>query len=163
MFRRHDRPAALFDPRRPAAETARTVRALDLGHRLRNTIGSVRWILGDDVLIVDAAAVADERSDAPAGRLVALDERGARIATGDGDLLVTAISTAEGAPADLADVLARHGISVGGDVPPPDGDLVSATTELEPVLARDERFWLDRLAAHPLTSPVAGTGTSAPP
>ena len=93
MFRRHDRPAVLFDPRRPAAETARAVRALDLGHRLRNTIGSVRWVLGDDVLVVDAAAVADERSDAPAGRLVALDERGARIATDDGDLLVTAIST----------------------------------------------------------------------
>ena len=53
MFRRHDRPARVFDPAGRRRRRRATVRALDLGHRLRNTIGSVRWVLGDDVLIVD--------------------------------------------------------------------------------------------------------------
>ena len=65
----------LLDPAAPAAESARAVRALDLGHRLRNTIGSVRLVLGDDVLVVDAAHVEAADVDAAPGTLVALDER----------------------------------------------------------------------------------------
>ena len=41
--------AAVRPRRRPAAEQVRAVRALDLGHRLRNTIGCVRLVAGDAV------------------------------------------------------------------------------------------------------------------
>src|SRR5687767_12846085 len=47
VYMRHDRPAHVFDPARPAVDSVRAVRALDLGHRLRNSIGSVRWVVGD--------------------------------------------------------------------------------------------------------------------
>src|SRR5690606_8007972 len=45
MFGKFKRPAVLFDPATPAEATERTVRAITVGNRLRNTLGSVRLLL----------------------------------------------------------------------------------------------------------------------
>jgi natural product biosynthesis luciferase-like monooxygenase protein len=149
LFRRYDRPALVLDPAAPAAESARAVRALDFGHRLRNPIGAARLVLGEESYVVDGARATESLgSDAP-GTLVALDDDGARIATSDGDLIVTALSTPEGTRVALATVAHRHGLAIGANVPSPPTQLVAAVAELEPELARHEIFWLDRLAAAP--------------
>ena len=162
VFLRHDRPARLLDPAAPAAESVRTVRALDLGHRLRNTIGVVRLVLGDDAYVVDAAHTVDQRSSAPAGSLVQLDADGARIATSDGDLVLSALSTLEGNAVDIVQVFTHHGIAPGARVPSPTPELVEAVTELEPKLARDEGFWLERVArTEPTVPPMSSGGTGS--
>ena len=135
MFKRHDRPAELFDPWRPSVEMARVVRALDLGHRMRNPVGVVRMVLGGDEYVVDAATVAEASSGAPPGRLVSIDRDGARIATSDGDIVIAALSMPEGDPVDVSDAFAGHGLAPGDTVPTPDPALVDALRELEPVLA----------------------------
>ncbi len=161
MFMRHDRPARLLDPAAPAAESARAVRALDLGHWLRNTIGSVRLVLADEVVVVDAAHV-EASSDAAPGTIVSLDERGARLATADGDLAITAVSLADGTATTIADVFGRHGLAAGDVVPSPPAGLLAAIAETEPALARDEAFWLDRcIRAEPVQLPLSGTGRAS--
>ena len=157
VFMRHDRPARLLDPLAPAARSARDVRALDLGHRLRNTVGSVRWVLGDDVFVVEAAHVAPDASGAPAGTLVAVDDVGARIATPDGDLVVTSVAMPNGTAVAVADVLASRGLAAGATVPAPRAGLADDIAALEPALSRHEQFWLRRLSAVEPTSPPVGT------
>ena len=146
VFMRHDRPAQVFDPARPAVESVRAIRALDLGHRLRNSIGSVRWVVGTDLLVIDSAAVASDPSGRPAGTVVAADDAGVRIATSDGDVLITALSTATGRTTTPAALAAEHGIAPGIVVPSPDAALVGTIADVEPTLSRHELFWIDRLA-----------------
>jgi natural product biosynthesis luciferase-like monooxygenase protein len=160
VFRRHDRPAVLLDPTRPAAESARAVRALDFGHLLRNPIGSVRLVLGDESFVVERAARLEPLESSVPGTLVKLDDDGARIATPDGDLWLSALSTAEGGAVDIASVGRRHGWEAGASIPTPHEDLVAALAELEPVLARNEHYWLDRLAQTPPTPLPATTTTT---
>ncbi len=156
VFRRYDRPARLFDPRQPASETARTVRALDLGHRLRNPVGVVRLVVGDEVVVVDAVTEAEPSSAAP-GTVMASDGDGVRIATADRDILITAASTPEGVGLDLPDAFRRLGLGSGDVLAPPPAELMTAVGELETVLARDESFWLGRVAAvDPARPPMLG-------
>ena len=152
-FGRHDRPARLLDPVTSAGDTARAVRALDLGHRLRNTIGVVRLVLGDEVVVVESAHVHEDPSCAPVGTLIAVQDGGARIATSDGDLVIDSASAADGTPIDLCAMFARHGFDVGDVIPSPSPSLVAAIAEVEPALSRDEAFWLDRLERVEPTAP----------
>lgn len=159
MFRRHDRPARVLDPADPAATSARDVRALDLGGRIANTVGAVRWMLGRDAYVVDAATVTgdpDPSAGTP-GTIVVLGAGGVCLATSDGQLLVSRLSTPEGEAVDIADVVRAHGFAVGDVVPVPDPALVAAVGELEPKLAVDEVHWLDQLAANDPVTP-AGAG-----
>ncbi len=158
LFRRYDRPARVLDPKAAAAESVRAVRALDFGHRLRNPIGAPRLVLGEEAYVVDGARATDRLGSHTPGTLVGLDGEGARIATSDGDLIVTALSTPEGTPVDVATVVRHHGLEVGATVPSPPTELAAAVTELEPELARHELFWLDRLADAPPT--IAATTDS---
>jgi natural product biosynthesis luciferase-like monooxygenase protein len=160
LFRRHDRPARLLDPQAPAAESARAVRALDFGHRLRNPIGAVRLVLDDETYVIDGVRELEPLGSYSPGTIVHLDGDGARIATSVGDLLMTALSTPEGTATDAVTVARRHGLETGATLPSPPAELVAAVTELEPELARHEVFWLDRLAE---TAPtvIAGPTTAS--
>lgn len=156
-FLRHQRPAVLVDPGTPAAATARAVRALDLGNRTTNRIGRVRWLLGDEAYVVEAASAPAGPGSAAPGTVAAIGEDGLRLATVDGDLLVHAVSTPEGETVDLVALAARHGLDVGAVVPAPTPEQVAALRELEPELAVTEERWLDRLAdAHPSSPALAG-------
>ena len=108
MFKRHDRPARLIDPGLPARVAERNVRALDVGRRIANTVGAVRWVLGNESFVVDHAERQDSSRDANPGALVALSADGARIATTEGDLVVKALSTPEGAAVDVVEVMRRR-------------------------------------------------------
>ena len=58
MYRRRQRPVAVVDPNRPAAETARFVRAVQVGDRVVNTVGAAHLVIdGEALVVVDAEAV----------------------------------------------------------------------------------------------------------
>ena len=157
-FRRYDRPAWLLDPTAASVVSAREVRALDLGPRIANTVGSMRWVLGDETYVVTAARVHEEASGAEPGTVVALDGDGVRMATIDGDLVVSALASPEGSPVDVAAVLTAHGVQVGEVVQGASPALLATVADLEPRLARDDSFWLDRLTVAEPSSPPCSAG-----
>ena len=163
MFGKFTRPAAIFDPVTPAALTDRTRRAISLGTRYRNTLGSVRVVLDDDVYVLEETLVLDATDGAASGTIVAIDEQGVRVATSDGDLLLVEVSTPSGAFTCVRDMVASRGLGAGDQFPRPSAALIAAFTAADPQLARSETFWLDRLAGlEPTTVPrVSLTSTDA--
>ena len=144
MFRRYDRPARLFDPRQPASETARTVRALDLGHRLRNPVGVVRLVVGDEV----ARRGRRDRGRARRAPRPAPSWRAMATACALPPPTGTSSSPPPARPRASAwtwpDAFRRLGLGTGDVLAPPPAELMTAVGELETVLARDESFWLGR-------------------
>jgi natural product biosynthesis luciferase-like monooxygenase protein len=108
---RFDRPggATLVDPARPAADTARLVRALDLGGRIENPLGSARLVVGDDVLLVAAARAVATTTGAPPGTVSPRGD-GLHVTTVDGELVVDTFTDADGVAVPTAVVagLFRH-------------------------------------------------------
>jgi natural product biosynthesis luciferase-like monooxygenase protein len=152
MFGKFQRPASVFDARTPAAATERTVRALALGHRYRNTLGVVRLVLGDtafgdDVYVIEAVRVLDATPGVAPGHIVSVDDEGVRVATSDGDLLLVELTTPEGAPTDVRHAVTSRGLGAGSTLPAPVDTMVAELEEVDGRLARSETFWLDRLAS----------------
>jgi natural product biosynthesis luciferase-like monooxygenase protein len=146
MFGKFARPAAILDPTAPAAATDRLRRALSLGVRYRNTLGSLRIVLGDDIYVVEKTAVVDATPGAAPGTIVAIDDAGVRIATTDGDLVLAAVSTPAGAFTCVREMLTGRGLAAGDAFPRPPAELVASFAAADPQLARSETFWLKRLA-----------------
>jgi natural product biosynthesis luciferase-like monooxygenase protein len=148
MFGKFTRPAAVFDPAAPAAATDRLRRALSLGVRYRNTLGSLRIVLGDDVYVVEKTAVVDATPGAAPGTIVSIDDAGVRIATADADLVLAEVSTPAGAFTCAREMVTARGLAAGDTFPSPPAELVAALDAADPQLARSETFWLKRLAGH---------------
>jgi methionyl-tRNA formyltransferase len=162
MFTRHQRPARLLDLDVPARDSARAVRAVDLGHRIPNTVGCVRLVLGDEAYVVSEAQARESESNATAGTVVSVDSDGVAIATSDGDLVVRALTTPDGTTVDVSDLFGRQGLAAGDVVPAVDPSLRAALTELEPQLAADEKLWLDRLASSDPSTPTLSARRDGP-
>jgi methionyl-tRNA formyltransferase len=115
-FGRDKRPEGLIlDAARPAEDLARLVRALDHGG-YRNPLNMARIVIGGRVFLVPRAEVtAPVRATAPArpGTILATEERGLTIATGEGALRLTGLMSADGRAPILA------GITPGMAIDPP--------------------------------------------
>jgi natural product biosynthesis luciferase-like monooxygenase protein len=165
VYYRHQRPASatIVDPQRPAADTVRHFRALDVGVRQRHSLGAVRLVLGDEVLVVDQCEVAPATASARPGAIVAVDTSGLRLATVDEDLLITAASTVQGTPVDLAAVSHRHHLAPGALLGSPDNELLTALDELDAPIAKAETRTINRLrASEPTDLPVVRSATGDP-
>ncbi len=124
---------SLLDPARPAAELARTVRALDFGARVPNPIGVLRAVSGGRGWLVTEASADGTGA-------------GVAVATADGELRVTRITRLDGAPTEPSQV------ELGSGVPP---RLAAALDELDNELARQEPGWISRLSGvNPIELPV---------
>ena len=151
-FGRYDRPIGFLDPSRPSTELDRVARSLDLGHRVRNRVGTMRWVVDDELLLVEDTT--SSPSDRQAQGVVAATGDGVRITTADGDLVVGRLLTASGDvidAGDLPDFFART-------IDPPDRQLVDALTEADRELARNETFWSLRLADFQRSAPAVLDG-----
>ena len=145
MFMRHDRPAIVLDPAAPAAATvARRARA-----RLRSPTPQRprRRSAGCSTATPTWSRQRSPQAPRPTprpGTLLRLDESGARIATSDGDLIVSTITTPEGTPVDLTEVAVRHGLDVGATIAGPPAALIDRLADRERAMSRDELYWIDR-------------------
>ncbi|HEX4980489.1 MAG TPA: formyltransferase family protein, partial [Ilumatobacteraceae bacterium] len=165
LFRKHERPCSVFDPAEAAAVTDRAVRAHAIGDRVRNTLGSVRLVLDDPMTRDDAVYVVNDvrladPTEGAIGSIVALDETSVRMRVADADVVISAISRADGNTVNPSEVVSSHGLGVGSVVPSPDTGLVAALHELDPQLSRHEEAWLDRLGSTEIPSlpPIAAGG-----
>ncbi len=132
MYRRRERPIAVVDPQRSAAENARAIGAVQVGDRVLNTVGAAHLVLGDDALVVTDAEVVDA-SGRPVGS-VAVDSAEIRVATVDGDLVLRDVRRPDGRPAQPT------GTQVSSAA-----DLTRALHEHDPVLSDHEQWWRRQL------------------
>ena len=146
-FGRYQRPVVLLDPTNPASVIDRAVRSLALGPRIRNRIGVVRWIVEDRALVA-AATESAPSSGQPAGTIVSISDDAVQIATGDGDLLITALTTLNGDEVKLGE------LRLPAVVNPPDPRVVSDLNALDEKLARHETYWAGRLAKFEKSQPT---------
>ncbi|MET4129018.1 MupA/Atu3671 family FMN-dependent luciferase-like monooxygenase [Roseovarius sp. MBR-6] len=149
-FGRDKRPEGLIlDAARPAEDLARLVRALDHGG-YRNPLNMARIVIGGRVFLVPRAEVtAPVRATAPArpGTILATEERGLTIATGEGALRLTGLMSADGRAPILA------GITPGMAIDPPHTEAEAALARLAP----QDGAWRRALAAlRPITLPLDG-------
>ena len=143
MLRRRDRPTVVVDPLRPAADTARAIRAIEVGDRVLNTVGSAHLVIGDESLIVGRPVVEDA-SGAPPGSITTDRSGVLRIATVDGDLLLGDVRRPDGTPVEAVDGQAS-----------PAAELARALDEHDPALADQEPWWREHLrGSYPELGPV---------
>ena len=144
---RGDRPEAAIVVRwdRPAAELARLARALDFGG-YANPLGLPRLLVGSEAVAVVAmqALPARDASAAP-GTVVALDGEGLRVATAQGDALVTRLRTLDGDALAIAELAAKHGLARGSVLPVLDAAAAESLGTINAAIARSEAFWTKRL------------------
>lgn len=156
LYRLRNRPIAFVDPTLPAANIHRAVRALNVGDRAANTVGAVRLVLGGEMYVATESALPADiaRPGTLPGTVVGLDSAGLRLATADGDILLSTLRTANGEIIDAAGLGARHGLAVGAVAPAPTPALTAALAELDPKFAGHERWWRRRLEGVEPTAPT---------
>jgi natural product biosynthesis luciferase-like monooxygenase protein len=138
-FGRYDRPIALLDPAVAADDLGRAARAYDLGPRFRNRVGSLRWVVGDDVVLAGATRLLPPGTEAPGTVLFTSD--GPRLRTAAGDLLFVEVTAANG---DELGIDRLQELLPGSATSPPD-HLVQALNAADPTFARHETAWVQRL------------------
>lgn len=142
QYLRAERPFLVLDPAADAAEQVRTARALDLGDRIANGVGGPRLMFGDTAY---AVAVSLAPGDDTPGRVLAAD-RSLRIAASGGALDISDIRVLpSGDRLQPADLLARHGLTMGGQWPSPPAS-ADAAADADRGVAAAERGWAARLA-----------------
>lgn len=152
FFARDERPLVWIDPAVPAADLARGVRALDLGPRIRNRMGSARWVVDGRHLLVGAATALPGSGSAP-GTVLSVDDHGIRMATVDGDLLLSGLTAPDGRALAPAEAAAQMRIAPGATVPGPPAASVDALAAEDRHLARQETHWIERLTTVDATVP----------
>jgi len=152
--------AAYLDFGRPAADSARMIRALDFGGYW-NPVALPRLRLGDETVFVRAGHVVDipVGDGACPGEVLDLTGESLTVATGEGALRLEGIVDGAGRPA-----LLHRRLDTGEVLASPGTDEAEAARAEAARLARHQGFWRDRLArAVPVTVPLAGAGgTKAP-
>lgn len=151
FFGRHDRPdhLGLLDWRRPAAELAARVRALDFGP-YANPLGCAKLITADGRawIVTRATRVADgataEARSATPGTVLAVRSDAFVVATGHGHLEVAEVRPLDGGP-PVGPSAGGMRVRVGDVLPAMSERDRSSFEELSAALSRSESFWLRRL------------------
>jgi natural product biosynthesis luciferase-like monooxygenase protein len=117
-------------------------RSLDFGHT-RNPLGMVKIWLPGGVIVVESARIVTNVYGTP-GRVMRLDADGLCIATADGAIEFSQISTIDGQ--ELADdrLIAEYGIHPGIILPALDPDFAAAITARNQDICRHEQVWAKR-------------------
>jgi natural product biosynthesis luciferase-like monooxygenase protein len=165
-FGRHARPDALavLDFARPAADVARTVRALDHGG-YKNPLAVAKVRTPGGVLVPGGVELpangggGTARAAAAPGTVLAVGAESITVACADGPVMLTRLRCQRGSPLG-ADALARQGIAAGQRLPLLAADTAHALGALGRDAAPAEAAWLRALLdAEPLPVPDGGPGT----
>ncbi len=132
LYKRKDRPLAVIEWSRPAAEIARLVRALDFG-AYANPVASAKLLTAQGVIIVAGVELTEQRSTQPAGTVVAVDAKAVTVATADNDLRLTSLHRSCGSAIDAL----SSGLQAGLRLPSP----TAAMQQRLDATAAHEPFW----------------------
>ncbi|MBY6058112.1 MupA/Atu3671 family FMN-dependent luciferase-like monooxygenase [Leisingera daeponensis] len=158
LFKHSDCPATggMLDFARPAADLARLVRALDTGGYW-NPLCTAKMRIGETVVLAGSAAVTDG-SGAP-GTVLETATGSVKIATGDGTLTLSRLTTPGGQPLDVSTL-----VKAGDLIPSLSASEAEAITARFAAVRGGESHWRQRLAAMqpvqvPLASDAGGSGS----
>ncbi|MGH8760762.1 MAG: formyltransferase family protein, partial [Burkholderiales bacterium] len=145
-FGRHRRPDAgcVLDWSRPATELEALVRALDFGH-YPNPLGSPKIFRDDQALIVMRAQARGDAAGEP-GEVQSIDDHAIRVATGSGELIISALAETNGLAVRIRDVARRWGLVPGVRFARLDPAQSQRLSDMGERLSQAERFWARRLA-----------------
>ncbi len=155
---RDARPAAAarLDFHRPSAELAALVRALDFGG-YRNPLACPKVEIGGRVLLVGKAEAAGAAQGLP-GNVMAVERDSLAVATGEGALRLSGLTTTEGAAVSPADL-----VKPGDTLPSADAVLSDRLTRALAATVKTEPQWRRALAAmQPVAVPLADAAGGAP-
>jgi len=148
--------AARLNFHRPANQLAALVRALDFGGYW-NPIACPKIEIAGQVVLVGTADLAGPAQGLP-GTVMAVDGQGLTVATSEGALRLSALTTPEGIALTATDL-----VSPGASLPSPDATQASHLTNAITAAIRDKAQWRRALAAmHPMPVPLAHAATAAP-
>ncbi len=148
MIRRKDRPAAagVLDWSRPAADLSRLVRALDFGS-YANPVAAAKVLHHQGVWVIGGLEVAATASTLPPGTVVAVDDHGATVATGDQDVRLLSLLSSCGQALPWPWLGEQGVVRVGMRLPLLDKATAQAIDSAVAATAAHEPFWLSLLAS----------------
>ena len=141
---------------RPAAELAALVRALDFGGYW-NPLAAPKVEIAGRVLLVGRAEAAGAAQGLP-GTVMTVERDSLTVATGEGALRMSALTTPEGAAVSPPEL-----INAGDTLPSADAALAERLTEGLAATVKTEPQWRRALAAmQPVAVPLTGASTASP-
>ena len=151
-YGRERRPAAAATLawQRGAQELSAFVRHLDFdGHA--NPLGMPKFRVGREIVLVRAATAMvsthDRAALPPPGTITQADGEGLCIATGEGELRLTRLAAADGAPLSTAEAIMRYRLRSGMVLDSETDETFQALSVLDAAVAQHEPWWRRRLAA----------------
>ncbi|KUJ66294.1 hypothetical protein ACZ90_38475 [Streptomyces albus subsp. albus] len=141
----------------PSSALHAAVRAADHGP-YPNEFGTAKMVAGDGALLVGGLQPLPGPPAAPPGTVLRTTGDGLEVATADGAVRLTGLTTPAGASATAT--LARHGIRPGHRLPIPDPQLLGAAARAQARTLRQENHWRRRLAEL-VPAELIGTGATA--
>lgn len=136
--------SAILDFRQPSRALNNMIRALYFGENIGNTLASPKLLTTNGVFIVQHSVVSVRQINQKPSTLLKLSDQGAVIATLDGTLTITAITTLCGGQVSAS--TAFDDIAVGAELPAPTpGQLLFIDQQIR-INAPNERFWIKQLS-----------------
>ena len=126
----------------PSHQIWTLARSLDFGHT-RNPLGMVKIWLPGGVIVVESARIVTNTYGTP-GRVMRLDSTGLCIATADGAIEFSRMSTLDGREISVERLIEEYGIHPGIVLPALDPDFAAAIIQRNQAICRHERVWAKR-------------------
>jgi amino acid adenylation domain-containing protein len=134
------------------------VRALDFG-TYPNPLALAKVLVGDEMLTVRRASAVACASEAPAGTVRSIGERTITVASGSGDVVLEELSSLDGEPCSVVELVRRHGLHPGirlEGLDPETRERISGTNRR---ICPHEPFWIEKLRRlEPIVLPSSGGG-----
>jgi natural product biosynthesis luciferase-like monooxygenase protein len=163
VYRRRDRPGAAcaIDWSLSSEEIQQSVRALDFGP-YANPVGlPTAWMRGRPV-VVQTVEVLSSVSDSAPGTVLSRDAAGPRVATGSGEVRLTAVRLADGRMVTGEAIVTALGLEPGDRFDPPAATTMAAWRQAIARTAKHEESWVRQLNRETSPSLPAAHGASVP-
>ena len=163
-FGRYARPdvAGVFSPAWGAQDIGAHVRALSFGP-YANPLGLAKLHVGGEFVIVSRADVLPGIVGARPGTITGIGRDTIRVATGNGEIALGALSTVDGAALPIPNAVERFRLHIGYRFSDLDPDVAKRITAANAALCRHEEAWVQRLRkVRPLRLPYGTLPAPSP-
>jgi amino acid adenylation domain-containing protein len=161
-FSRSKTPMAgfIFSWNRCAWDIDAFVRALDFGS-YRNPLGTPKFAIESDLIIVSKLEVLDSRSEFSPGTVTAIEPGFIKISTASYDIALHQVLNVEGQNLSISELVAQFGLHEGYQFKDIATELAKDIETFDSKIRKHELFWVDRLTTlQPITVPYAKSTTS---
>jgi amino acid adenylation domain-containing protein len=161
-FSRSKTPMAgyIFSWNRCALDIDAFVRALDFG-LYRNPLGTPKFAIESDLIIVSKFEVLDSLSEFPPGTITAIDPSFIKISTASYDVALHQVLTVDGQNLSISELVTQFGLLEGYQFKDITPDLAKDIETFDSLISKHEAFWVDRLTTlQPITVPYAKSTAS---